>query len=245
MNTTRWWRVLMIPALTAALAACGNQGGPAADSGGTPAAGDPGQPPADSSLVPMIASGTVRAPATTAASAATPAAKTTPEGRRRTVLLAEAVKAVPFTLLEPTDLPKGADRGSAVHLIEPYEGQAADHLPAVRMIYDLEGGGSLILLQSPARGLTSDTREITEINGHRVYIHRKPGQFIINWEQDGVQLELRATGIRREALDRIIESMAPLGSKPVTSSDDAAGGTDGTAAAPAGGAATATGATTP
>lgn len=199
----------LLPLIALGLAACNGSGTAPGGSEGDPAATT--SEAAGGTLVPQILSGTVQVqPVATGA----PESKATPEGRRRTVLLAEAEGKVPFKLLEPTDLPKGANRGSNVHLIEPFEGQEADYLPAVRMIYDLESGGSIILLQSPARDGVIDGAEKQDVDGRTVYFQRNDGQTIATWEQDGVHIELRAQGLSDEPLEAIISSMAPLGSTP-------------------------------
>jgi hypothetical protein len=214
-RTTHRIMACLIPLIALGLAGCDGQGtdqnAPEGDQAATTseAAGDLA---ANGTVVPQIASGTVQVQPTTTGQAAESMA--TPEGRRRTVPLAEAEGKVPFKLLEPTDLPQGANRGSVVHLMEPFEGQEADYLPAVRMIYDVESGGSIILLQSPARDAVIDGVEKQDMDGRVVYLQRNGEQTIAIWEQDGVNLELRVKGLSDEQMKAIILSMAPLGSAP-------------------------------
>ncbi|MCE7938556.1 MAG: hypothetical protein DYG90_08250 [Chloroflexi bacterium CFX6] len=145
-----------------------------------------------------------------------PAAQPTVQGKRRTVTLDEALAAIPFQLLEPATLPEGAYPPSSVHLVEANEGQATDALPAVRIIYDIEGGGTLVLLQSPARGIAIEGAEEREVGGHTVYKTEANDQIILTWEQDGVNLELRGKDVALPDLDAVIATMGPLGEGPTS-----------------------------
>ncbi len=232
MRSTRWPLACLIPLVAFGLAGCGSQGTAPGATEGAEATGptQDAAAPAESSdaatLVPMIASGTVQVPPTggPGASPATPEAQATSEGRRRVVPLDEAVAAVPFTLLEPTFLPKGTARGAVVHLMEPFEGQTADYLPAVRFIYDTEGGGSIILLQSPARGEVIEGARTVELDGRTLYITPNDQQTILTWEQGDLNVELRAQYLPMQTMLEIAHSLAPLGSPTATSASGTTGG---------------------
>lgn len=209
----RTFRPLIFVALAAALAACGGRDaqpeGEAAESPalGSPAAGD-------------AASGT---PAAVSAATAVDgdAAPTHPAmaprdtgGRRRTVLTADAAANLPFSVYEPGTMPAGTYRPNTAHLIEANEGELSDALPAIRLIYDIDGGGALILLESPARGATLEGAENHDINGATGYLVRANEQILLVWEQDGVSFELRAHGVRLEEVLAAARSMVPLGTAP-------------------------------
>lgn len=238
MTTRPTWAALRAPALAlglilaTSLAACGGGAAPAdepagdataPEAAGTPAdagaAGESGTPAAAApegaatAAVPSSADNVIPAVPPTADA---PVAQPTVQGKRRTVTLDEAVAAIPFQLLEPATLPKGTYPPSSVHLVEANEGQATDALPAVRMIYDIEGGGTVVLLQSPARGITIEGAEEREVGGHTVYKTEANDQIILTWEQDGVNLELRGKDVELPDLDAIIATMGPLGDGPTS-----------------------------
>lgn len=239
MTTRPTWAALRAPALglilATSLAACGGgapadapagnatapeaAGTPAAEGADAGAAGESGAPDAAApegvatAAAPSSADEIIPAVPPTADA---PAAQPTVQGKRRTVTLDEAVAAIPFQLLEPGTLPEGTYPPSSVHLVEANEGQDTNALPAVRIIYDIEGGGTLVLLQSPARGIEIEGAEVREVGGHSVYKTEANDQIILTWEQDGVNLELRGKDVLLPDLDAIIATMGPLGDGPTS-----------------------------
>jgi len=205
MKRTRGWTTLLLAATALSAVSCGDQGG------GDQVPAESNDAPPDSTPVAMIASGTVERPVVpTPAAESTAAARPTSEGRRRTVPVATAMAAVPFPLFEPSDLPETTYRPGTVHLIEPHEGQQSDSLPAVRIIYDFERSGSLIVLQSPARGVPSDGEQVGEINGNPVFQKKIGEQTIVVWEQDGVNIEMRGQRLEPDQLLAYARRMVPM-----------------------------------
>lgn len=221
---------LALPALAVLtglfLAACSTDSAPA-PAGDAPAAGT-----SEAQATAPAADGTASAPA--------PAPREMgllEKGRRRTVTLKEAAAGVPFPLQEPKLLPKDSVR-SVVHLIEKIDGIENPALPAVRQIFDLAGGGSLILVMSMARddlggeanAKVGDAAARLEVTG---------GQKVLVFERDGVQFELRSNQVSEDQLQEIAGSLAPVDmdqaeSVPASSEDMGAAlsGADATEAAP-------------
>lgn len=230
MSSTKQYRILAIGLLALGLGAC--------DPKDTASEGvDPG-----TSSVEEVAAdtGTAETQPIAVATASTPVAprpiSLVEQGKRRTVDITAAVEAVAFGALEPSTLPKGSKR-TVVHLIELIEGIENPALPAIRYIYDLPDGTGLIIVQSPARG---DLGE-----GEEVMIGDIPGRLqdngsaaVLVLERDGVNVELRGIGVRREAILELAAGLVPYGQAAVIEDapeDEAASGDDG-----AGEAATAT-----
>lgn len=130
------------------------------------------------------------------------------KGRRRTVALKEAAAGVPFALLEPKMLPKDSAR-SVVHLIEKIEGIENEALPAVRQIFDLSGGGSLILVQSMARDDLGGEAN-TKVGDVAARAETVGEQRLLVFERDGVQFELRSNQLTAAQLQEIAGSLAAV-----------------------------------
>lgn len=138
-----------------------------------------------------------------------PARPTAADGIQRVVSLDEAREAVPFALAEPQVLPENTTL-QIIQLIEPTEGATQPNLPAVRLIYDVDGLGVLVLHQSPATGAPFEGEETT-VAGQPGAIGEIPNGFVIVWEADGVRYELRGSGLDQAAVMASAESMAPGG----------------------------------
>lgn len=221
---------LALPALFALtglfLAACSTDTAPA-PAGETPAAGTTG-----TQATEPVAAGTASAPA-----AAPREMGLLEKGRRRTVTLKEAAAGVPFALLEPKLLPKDSVR-SVVHLIEKIDGIENPALPAVRQIFDLAGGGSLILVMSVARDDLGGEAN-SKVGDAAARMAVTGGQKVLTFERDGVQYELRSNQLSEDQLLEIAGTFAPIdldqaGSIPASSEDMGAAlsGADVTAAVP-------------
>lgn len=221
---------LALPALVALtglfLAACSTDTAPA-PAGETPASGT-----TEAQATEPVAAGTASAPA-----AAPREMGLLEKGRRRTVTLKEAAAGVPFALLEPKLLPKDSVR-SVVHLIEKIDGIENPALPAVRQIFDLAGGGSLILVMSVARDDLGGEAN-SKVGDAAARMAVTGGQKVLTFERDGVQYELRSNQLSEDQLLEIAGTFAPIdldqaGSIPASSEDMGAAlsGADVTAAVP-------------
>ena len=201
--------VLAILVLAAATAACTTPqpGGtvPTAPPGATGQAGES----AAGAPVAMVASGT----ATLAAQPEVTerARPTAALGIERVTSLEDARAKLTFALLEPQQLPENTNL-TIVRLVEPREGETDPRLPGVRLIYDVDQVGVLILFQSPATGETAEG-EAVSVGSAAGWLADMPdgkGQ-ILTWEQDGVRLEMRSTGLDRDTLLAAAASVAPGG----------------------------------
>lgn len=183
-----------------ALAGCKTGAGSTAvapEAGGSPEAGGPA-PAADGG--------------TAAPDAGSPAAphqmSLLEKGRRRTVSIKEAAAGVTFVLQEPKKLPKDSVR-SVVHLIEKIQGIDNPALPAVRQIYDLAGGGTLIVVQSMARGDLGGEVNL-RVGDADAHLDASGEQRVLVYEKDGVQVELRSNLLTAQQLQDIGSSMGPV-----------------------------------
>ncbi len=221
---------LALPALVALtgliLAACSTDTAPA------PAGESPASGTTEAQATEPAVAGTASAPA-----AASREMGLLEKGRRRTVTLKEAAAGVPFALLEPKLLPKDSVR-SVVHLIEKIDGIENPALPAVRQIFDLAGGGSLILVMSVARDDLGGEAN-TKVGDAAARMAVTGGQKVLTFERDGVQYELRSNQLSEDQLLEIAGTFAPVdldqaGSVPASSEDMGAAlsGADATAAVP-------------
>lgn len=157
--------------------------------------------------VGMIASGSAE-PIATLADATEPAPAAS---GGRGVKVEEAAAKVPFGLLEPVDLPSTTHR-DMVRLTEVDTGAAAaPGLPSVRFVYTVDDG-SLVLLQTAATGEAAEGEAIT-IGSHSGW-RTSEDPLVVVWEQDGVRLELRGSGVSPELLMAAAASMEPLGAWP-------------------------------
>jgi hypothetical protein len=126
-----------------------------------------------------------------------------PEGaaQNRGSSLSQAMEGVPFTVLEPKDLPADAHR-DLIHRIE------SDTAPGVRFIYSMESGGSIVVLQTAATGAAAEGDEVA-VGAHTGWRSTNDSTTLLVWEQDGVRLELRGLGVADEILLAAAASMAP------------------------------------
>lgn len=131
------------------------------------------------------------------------------QGIQRVVTLANAIDAVDFEVLQPNDLPETAEL-QIVQLVEAAEGQESATLPAVRLIYDIDGQGVIVLLQSPATGEPADG-EAADIGGTSGWAQETDQLIILTWEDGPVRYELRGSGIDMETLQRAAGSLGPAG----------------------------------
>ncbi len=206
MSTRAWLSILVIGLLAVGVVACSKTGGDGPDgtiSEGAPSAADEG----------TVAEGD--APGASDGGATEPQPLTLPArptvlGTRRNVPVGEAASTVSFTLLEPGDLPEDTHR-DIVHLEEPPEGKSVPGLPAVRFIYTTVPHGAIIIYQSPATGDEAEG-EPTDIAGHSGWILEAEGgkNIIIEWEQDGVRIQLRGSDVDKEVLLAAARSMQPV-----------------------------------
>jgi hypothetical protein len=175
-----------------------------ADTAGVQGTAEPGSQP--DQPVGMIASGSATAPVK---AEATDIVRPQPaEGVQRVVTLDEARKAVPFTLMEPATLPENTYLTIA-QLIQDVEGGTSPRLPAVRLIYDVEGVGVIVLMQSPATGEPGEGEDVPigNVTGN---ILENPDATVLTWEDNGVRYEMRGgQGVPREALLAAAASLAP------------------------------------
>ncbi len=141
------------------------------------------------------------------------------KGRRRTVGLKEAIDGLGGPLFEPKRLPKDSVR-SVVHLIELIEGIENPALPAVRQIWDLAGGGSLILVQSQARGDLGGEANL-KVGDADAYLSGSD-QKVLVFERDGAQFELRSAALTAEQLQEIAASLEAV--DPAQAEDGSSGG---------------------
>ena len=157
------------------------------------------------------------------------------KGRRRTVSMKEAAAGLPVPLQAPQTLPKDSVR-SVVHLIEKISGIENAALPAVLQIFDLAGGGSLVLVQSMARGDLGGESNL-KVGDAAARMSIVGDQKVLVFERDGAQFELRSNELTAEQIQEIAGSLAPvdpsqLKDAPVSSEDlgAALSGAEGTAA---------------
>jgi hypothetical protein len=208
MPARTWLAIATVALLLFGASACTKQPGPASNApAGTesaPGAAETGTPVNDQPVA-MIASGSATMPP----EASTPSGErpAPAEGVQRAVSLDEARQKVPFTLMEPTDLPTDTYM-TMVQLIEPEAGQTSPDLPAVRVIYDVEETGVIVLYQSPATGETAAGEPIT-IGSVSGTVSTTDSTDIITWEKDGVRYEMRATGVSRDVMVAAAASLAP------------------------------------
>lgn len=141
------------------------------------------------------------------------------KGRRRTVGLKEAIDGLGGPLMEPKRLPKDSVR-SVVHLIELIDGIENPALPAVRQIWDLAGGGSLILVQSQARGDLGGEANL-KVGDADAYLSGSD-QKVLVFERDGAQFELRSAALTAEQLQEVAASLEAV--DPAQAEDASAGG---------------------
>lgn len=220
MMVTRWTQILAIGVLALGLVGCKGTS-PAGDE--TPGDGVVEQDDAAAGGTTDAAAGDPIAAAPTSEGASSaqqaPAKRSLVEqGQRRTVRFQEAVDGLPFTPLEPSALPKGASR-SVVHLIQPIEGIENPALPAVRFIYDFQAGGTLILVQSIARGDLGEGDDV-EVAGTPAKQSRDGDSEVLIFERDGINIELRGKGLPRAQVLALAESLLPYSE---IGADDAAG----------------------
>lgn len=130
------------------------------------------------------------------------------DGQRRTVSFDEAAGALQFTAFEPAALPDGAQR-TVVHALEPIEGIDNPLLPGMRMIYDLDGNGSVIVTQGNAIGDIGEAGEEVEVSGTPARLVEDGESRVLVLERDGVHLEIRTNTLSREALLALAASLTP------------------------------------
>lgn len=175
--------------------------------GGTTVAPGAGTPDAAAQASAPAAEGTAAAPG--AGSPAAPHEMSLLEkGRRRTVGIKEAAAGVTFALQEPKKLPKDSVR-SVVHLIEKIQGIDNPALPAVRQIYDLAGGGTLIVVQSMARGDLGGEVNL-RVGESDAHLGAFGEQRVLIYEKDGVQVELRSNLLTAQQLQDVALSLGPV-----------------------------------
>jgi hypothetical protein len=190
------------------LVSCGDQGGDAGDApvepqpGATQAGSEGAAAGADEAPVGRISSGEVQLGPTL-----TPPVRPTTVGTRRAVSPAEAVGSVPFQILEPKDMPESANL-DAVFLETPPEGEDVPGLPSVRLMYSFEPSGGIVVLQHEATGEPGTGEEI-DIAGHGGWVV-SDDPFVVEWEQDGLRIEVRGQPEVREALLAAARSMGPF-----------------------------------
>lgn len=214
MLVRTWLLVALLALALAGVAACnstesGSSTGGGAITEGQPEAGavQPGGEAAEPDQpVAMIASGSATVPPRPEA---TEQVRPQPvEGVQRVSTIEEARAKVPFTLLEPQVLPENTSL-TIVQLIEAVEGETAPDLPAVRLIYDVDTEGVLVLKESPATGEPFEGEAVT-IGSASGGIQEMEAATILTWESDGVRFEMRgANGVGRDTLMAAAESLAP------------------------------------
>jgi hypothetical protein len=202
MPTPNRFRLVLLASVAGlTLAACGNRGpaqpAPETDAD-SPATAEPA---VDSTPVGQISSGT-SAPVPTVAEPVRP----TQEGATRPVTLSEAIDAMPFAILAAKSFPSNAHL-DLVHIIEPLEGAEAPGLPAVRLIYTLEAGGSVVVYQSAATGVAPEGEPITIAGQTGAKTGTDP--LVLTWEADGVRVELRGSGVDEATLMAVAEALGP------------------------------------
>jgi hypothetical protein len=165
---------------------------------GTEASG--GAPAPNNTPVGLISSGTV-----TSSPIEAPVNPTSSTRSRPSSLNAAAEK-VGFTVLEPADLPDTAHR-DMIQLVEAEEGMTAPNTPAIRFIYTLEEGGTIVVLQSAATGEPGPGDPAT-IGGHDGWKQEEGTAVIYTWEQDGVRVELRGIRVSADVLEAAAASMS-------------------------------------
>ncbi|MCB0216602.1 MAG: hypothetical protein H6648_10645 [Caldilineae bacterium] len=225
MMVTRWTRILAIGVVALGLVGC-KGAAPASDatSGDGAVEQDATAPGETSDATTGDPSGAASTSEEASPADAAPAKRSLVEqGQRRTVRFEEAVDGLPFTPLEPSALPKGAAR-SVVHLIQPIEGIENPALPAVRFIYDFQAGGTLILVQSIARGDLGEGDDV-EVSGVPAKQSRDGDSEVLVFERDGINVELRGKGLPRAQVLALAESLLPyseIGAGGAGASDAAA-----------------------
>lgn len=132
----------------------------------------------------------------------------TPEtGVRSAIHINEALRVLPFTPLEPVALREGFHL-DASQLLENPEGQSLPGLPRLRMIYQGDPVGVIIVLQGPATGEQAEG-EAVQIGAHQAWLTQSRTT-MLTWEQDGLRIEMRGNDISREKLLEVAASMAPF-----------------------------------
>jgi hypothetical protein len=140
-----------------------------------------------------------------------PVRPTQPLGIQRFGNIEEAAETVPFGLLEPASLPENSSL-SIVQIVEPVEGETEPGLPAARLIYDIDLEGVIVLYQSPATGEpgTGEPIAIGVYDGWTDEVEYPDGTMTtLQWEQDGVRVEMRGRSIDPEALMAAAVSLVP------------------------------------
>jgi hypothetical protein len=209
MSVTSWMRVVTVVLLAVGAVACSSQPQDVAQAPVLDAATPvllQGDEPIGDGLVPMFHSGSAtpapEEPVVVVAERPAP-----PEGVQRAVSIDAAREGVPFALLEPRVLPEETYL-TIVQLIEVPEGQTSPTLPAVRLVYDVDGRGVIVLHQSPARAEAAEGEPV-DIGGVSGTMSSIPNAVVLTWERDGVRLEMRGSGMDLDDLLEIAAGMAP------------------------------------
>lgn len=210
MSSINWLRLLAAVALSFGLMGCDRGGDETAPDGESaaeataPVEGDASGVTDDPDAPPIgqISSGTAEVP-----EPVEEPARPDTGARNRPATLAEAMEAVDFTVLEPKQWPVDVHR-DMIHVVEPDAGGSEAGLPAVRFIYTVDEGGTVVLLQSPATGEAAEGTEVA-ISGHTAWMRKADEYSILTWEQDNVRLELRGSTVDEPTLIAIAESVGP------------------------------------
>lgn len=210
MRDWRWTQLLVAGLLLLGLAACGGEKAPDADeaAGEAESAELAEAPDTGEAMEEDVADEAPVEEAAESLPSPQPARRSLIEqGNRRATGLDEAVEKLPFTPLEPTSLPSGSHR-TIVHLIEPIEGIENPALPAVRFIYDIDGARSLILVQAVAFDDLGEGDDV-EVSGTPARIQVNGDSTVLTFERDGIHTEMRGSGLSREQLLELAESLQP------------------------------------
>ncbi len=204
-------KLATLAALGLTVAACGSQAEPASQPGAPTTAAEASVAIADLPTIEagvqptagMISSGTAERPTDLPA----PERPTPEAGVRRAIHINEAVRVLPYTVLEPKALAEGFFL-DATQLTENPEGQSLPGLPKVRMIYQGDPQGVIILVEGPATGATAEG-EAVQIGAYPGWYTDSPAPILV-WEQDGLRIEMRGKDVTRDLLLAAAASMAPF-----------------------------------